>query len=157
MTGVGNNTFERCNWTTYGEDDRDHVNGVRLCLWTEATNGPIVHPQVIYEHGGPWCNYTDRRKLLIPPPEHSDNPAKSSRRKVGVSGEGNGTFFVTKSLFHSSKRSLICRKIFLHRIYGFTSPPKESVLRIFIALKIPSSSAGFEPGNAGSNGKHNNH
>ena len=30
---------------------------------------------------------------------------------------------------------------------GFTSPPKEGVLRIFFALKNPTTSAGFEPAN----------
>jgi hypothetical protein len=39
---------------------------------------------------------------------------------------------------------------------GFTSSSKE-VLRIFIALKIPSSSVGFDTKNLGSNGKHDNH
>jgi hypothetical protein len=39
---------------------------------------------------------------------------------------------------------------------GFTSRLKEVVLRIFIALKNPSSSAGSEPANLGSNGKHDN-
>jgi hypothetical protein len=40
---------------------------------------------------------------------------------------------------------------------GFTSPPKEVVLRIFIALKNPPLLSGFEPVNLGSNGKHDNH
>jgi hypothetical protein len=35
-------------------------------------------------------------------------------------------------------------------------PPKEVVLLIFIALKNPSSSAGFEPANLEYNGKHAN-
>jgi hypothetical protein len=39
---------------------------------------------------------------------------------------------------------------------GFTSLPKEIVLMIFIALKNPSSSAGFEPAILGSSGKHDN-
>jgi hypothetical protein len=34
---------------------------------------------------------------------------------------------------------------------------KEAVLWIFIALKNPSPSVGFEPVKLGSNGKHNNH
>jgi hypothetical protein len=34
---------------------------------------------------------------------------------------------------------------------------KEVVLLIFIALENPSSSAGYEPANLGSNGKHDNH
>jgi hypothetical protein len=33
-------------------------------------------------------------------------------------------------------------------------PPKKVALRIFIALKNPSSEAGFEPAILGSNGKH---
>ena len=37
---------------------------------------------------------------------------------------------------------------------GFTSPPKEGVLRIFFALKIPTASAGFEPANWGTKGQH---
>jgi hypothetical protein len=39
---------------------------------------------------------------------------------------------------------------------GFTSPPQEVLLRIFIAHENPLS-AGFEPVNLGSNGKHDNH
>jgi len=37
---------------------------------------------------------------------------------------------------------------------GFTSPPKEGVLRIFFALKNPTASAGFEPANLGTKGQH---
>jgi hypothetical protein len=57
----------------------------------------------------------------------------------------------------------ILRRDFLHAVksYGMgqttTSHPKEVALRIFIALKHSSSSAGFEPENVESNGKHNNH
>jgi hypothetical protein len=43
-----------------------------------------------------------------------------------------------------------------HGTDGFTSP-KEVMLRIFIALKSLSSSAGFEPANLLPNGKHDNH
>jgi hypothetical protein len=39
---------------------------------------------------------------------------------------------------------------------GFTFPPKEVVLRIFIVIN-PSLSAGFEPASLGSSVKHNNH
>jgi hypothetical protein len=52
--------------------------------------------------------------------------------------------------------SLTRRKISRHGADGFTSPSKE-VLRIFIALKISSSSAGFEPTNLWSSFKHDNH
>jgi hypothetical protein len=40
---------------------------------------------------------------------------------------------------------------------GFATSPKKGVLRIFIVLKNPSFSAGFEPAKLGSNGKHANH
>jgi hypothetical protein len=40
---------------------------------------------------------------------------------------------------------LTCRKILRHGIWGFTSHPKEVVLRIFIALKNPSPRPGFNP------------
>jgi hypothetical protein len=41
-----------------------------------------------------------------------------------------------------------------HGTSGFTSHPKEGVMRIFIALK---NFAGFEPAAFGSIGKHTNH
>jgi hypothetical protein len=36
------------------------------------------------------------------------------------------------------KESLRCRKFLRHGTAGFTSHPKEDVLRIFVALKYPS-------------------
>ena len=41
-----------------------------------------------------------------------------------------------------------------HGTDGFTSPPKEGVLRIFCALKNPTASAGFEAANLGTKGQH---
>ena len=43
-----------------------------------------------------------------------------------------------------------------HGTKGFTSLPKEGVLRIFFffALKNPTASAGFEPANLGTKGQH---
>jgi hypothetical protein len=72
--------------------------------------------------------------------------------------EGNDEFGLAKQpiFVHTSKEFLICRMILRHGADGFTSVPKGSVLRIFIALKNPSSSAGFEPANLGSNGMHAN-
>jgi hypothetical protein len=43
-----------------------HVYGVRLCLWTAATNGPIVHPSGdIYEYGAivEWCRQRKTEEL----------------------------------------------------------------------------------------------
>jgi hypothetical protein len=53
------------------------------------------------------------------------------------------------------KGSLTCYKILRHGTDSFTSSPKEVVLWIFIALKNPSFSAGFEPANPGFNNNHN--
>jgi hypothetical protein len=59
--------------------------------------------------------------------------------------------------------SICVRKVLLHAVNlrhgtaGFTSPPKEVVLRIFITLKNPSTSAGIDPANLGSSGEHANH
>ena len=41
-----------------------------------------------------------------------------------------------------------------HGTGGFTSPPKEGVLKIFFALKNTTASAGFEPANLGTKGQH---
>jgi hypothetical protein len=112
----------------------------RSCRWGEITCQNWGHqrancstPQVIYEHGEPWWNDIDGTK-------------------AGGTAETN-KFCLTKNLFHTSKGSLTCRKILRHGADSFTYPPKERVLRIFIALKNPSPSAGFEPANLGSNGK----
>jgi hypothetical protein len=53
--------------------------------------------------------------------------------------------------------SLTSRKIVRHGTSGFTSCPKEGVLRILIALKKAIASAGFEPATLGSSGKHTNY
>jgi hypothetical protein len=79
---------------------------------------------------------------------------ESSSSKVGGGCEGNYEFCLTQYLFHLSKGSLTCRKILRHGADGFTSPAMEGVQRIFIALKNPSPSAGFEDANLGSNDKH---
>jgi hypothetical protein len=55
------------------------------------------------------------------------------------------------------KGSLTCRKILRRGADGFTSTSKEVVLRTYIALINQSPSAGFEPANLGSNGKHDDH
>jgi hypothetical protein len=63
--------------------------------------------------------------------------------------------FALRSIFvHTWKGFLTCRKILRHAADGFNFPPKEDVLRIFIALKNPSPSAGIEHANLESNGKH---
>jgi hypothetical protein len=81
----------------------------------------------------------DWGELLIRPPERSLAilPAESSSNKSGG--------------YERRKLYILCTK------YLFYMPPKEGVLRIFIALKKSLSSAGFEPTKLESNGKHANH
>jgi hypothetical protein len=66
-----------------------------------------------------------------------------SRRR----GEGNENL-VSPSPW-DFKRFLTCRKILRHGTSGFTSHPKECVLRIFIALKNPSPWPGSTFGSSG--------
>jgi hypothetical protein len=65
--------------------------------------------------------------------------------------------FPTNYLLSYLQGYLTRSKILRHGDDGFTSPPKEFVPRIFNAIENPSASAGFEPENFGSNGKHANH
>jgi hypothetical protein len=63
-----------------------------------------------------------------------------------------------RSIFvHTSKGFLTCRKTLRNGADGFTFPPNEGVLRIIIALKNSSPSAGIEPAKLKSNGKHASH
>jgi hypothetical protein len=108
--------------------------------------GLFFIPWVIYEHGEPWWNNIDKGKLLIRPLELSGNSIRveTSSTKLGVTGERNDEFGITKYLC-SYFEDLTCCKILRHIACEFTSPLKESVLRNFIALKTPSVSSGFEP------------
>jgi hypothetical protein len=122
---------------------------VRLCLRTAATNEPIVNPP-----GDMW----GRRAMVTMMPARSNSwlfqqsslavlPAETSvaSRRNGRRSEN----FVCQYLKYL-KGSLTYRKI-LQGASGFTSHPKEGVLRIFIA------SAGFKTAILGSSGKHTNH
>ena len=53
-----------------------------------------------------------------------------------------------------NSRDLLHAANLRHGTDGFTSPPKEGVLRIFFAFKNPTASAGFEPTNLGTKGQH---
>jgi hypothetical protein len=108
------------------------------CVWTAATSGPIVHPKghTVYEHDEPWWNDLDRGKLVIRQPDLSDNPTS---RVIWYQAEGTGEVndeFGFGKYFCSYLQVFFftCRKILRHGTSGFTSPPKECVLRIFIAL-----------------------
>jgi hypothetical protein len=102
-------------------------------------------PQVIHEHGDPWCNNIDRgnswcllqRSLEIPLADLYIN-------KVGWSGEENYEFCVTKCFFHSLKGSLTCRKM-SHGADGFTSLWRNACCRFSRPLKIHRHRLSFDP------------
>ena len=56
--------------------------------------------------------------------------------------------------FHVTFSDLLHAVDLRHGTNGFTSLPKEGVLRIFFALKNPTASAGFELANLGTKGQH---
>ena len=56
--------------------------------------------------------------------------------------------------FHVTFRDLLHAVNLRYETDGFTSTPKEGVLRIFFALKNPMASVGFEPANLGTKGQH---
>jgi len=53
-----------------------------------------------------------------------------------------------------NSRDLLHAANLRHGTDGFTSPPKEGVLKIFSALKNPTAAAGFEPANLGTKSQH---
>jgi hypothetical protein len=58
--------------------------------------------------------------------------------------------------FHGNCRVLLHAAKLRHGTEGFTSPPKEGMLRIFCP-ENPTASAGFEPANLCTTGQHANH
>jgi hypothetical protein len=95
-----------------------HVDGVRLRLWTAATNGPIVHPPGDIWAGEPWRNDVGRGEL-IHPPRLSCNATSSNL-------VANQVYMAKKIInlalrvffFHSCKCSFSYRKILRHGADG---------------------------------------
>jgi hypothetical protein len=113
------------------------------CLITADTNGPIAHPP-----GDTWAwramvmmmpagdnSWLVHSSLEVLPAEASGASRRNGRRSEN---------FAYQYLKHL-KGSVRCGKILRHGTSGFTSHPKEGVLRIFIVLKNPSPRLGFIP------------
>jgi hypothetical protein len=113
-------------------------------------SGLFFIPLVVYSHGEPWWVDIDQRSLLI-------LRGESSSSKTGGIGKGRYELYLIKYVFNTSKCYLTCYKILRNVADGFTSPPKEGVLRISIALQNPFPPAAFEPENLGSSGEYANH
>jgi hypothetical protein len=97
--------------------------------------------------------------FYIPWFSHQRHPVVTTRDSSGEAGKHGWEKWPLNFAYEVSFHA---RKVLLHAVnlrhgtYGFTSPPKEGVLRILSPLKS-NSSAGFEPANLGSSGKHANH
>jgi hypothetical protein len=107
--------------------------------------------RVKYDHGEPWWNNTDRGKLLIHPPELSDNPTSShivaNKEKLG---EGNYEFGLWNIFVHTSKLHFTCHKMLRHVAVSFTSLLNKGMTQIFIILKNPLTQPGLNSQTLGS-------
>jgi hypothetical protein len=114
---------------------------VRLCLRTAAINSPW------------WWWY----RLGITPDSSTRSLWQSYQQgHLGKVGQWTKEWEFCISVSEIPQGTFTCRKT-LHGTYGFTSHPKEGVLRIFIAIKNSIFSAGSEPATLVSSGKHTNH
>jgi hypothetical protein len=130
-------------WLAFQLDD-DHVGVVRLCLWTSATSGLTVH---LSSDTWDWITtveWTRQRKTL-------DSSIRafwqSYQQSHPVAGRRNGRIKLwiwpcEVFLFIHAYYFFASHKI-LHGTDGFTSRPKEGVLRIFITLQNPSPRSGL--------------
>jgi hypothetical protein len=118
------------------------------------STGPLFIPKAIHEH--------DKHDGMISTGENSCFiiqsslavlPADLSSIKARETGEGSNNFFPLELSLSYFEGVLTCRKILRQESDGFTSLPKEDLLPIFIAIKNPSPSAGFEFTNLGFSGK----
>jgi hypothetical protein len=84
-------------------------------------------------------------ELLIRTSKLYENPtSRQSVAKEGKLAKEIMNLILRSTFSHTSKVSLTCSKISRHGADGFTSAKKEGVLRIFMAFKNASPSAGFK-------------
>jgi hypothetical protein len=122
-------------------------DGVISCLRTAAINGLIVHPP-----GDMWA-WRAIVMMMMPMPVGNNSwlvhQSSLAVLLAETSGESrtNGRRIenIAYQYLKYLKISLTFRIILLHRNSGFTSHPKEGVLRIFIALKNSSPRPGSNP------------
>jgi hypothetical protein len=117
---------------------RDYVYKLR------PPKGLLFFPQTIHEHGEPWWIDIDRKT-----PESSTRPFWQSYQQSYLVAKQEG---LAKKIMNFALRSisftflrffLTCHNILQYGADGFTPPPKEGVLRIFIVLNNSSPSVGF--------------
>jgi hypothetical protein len=88
------------------------------------------------DHGKPWRNVISRVKSWF---VHQRSCQQSNlAANYETLGEGNDEFSFRSNFF-------TCRKRLRHRADGFTSPPKQGLRRIFIALRPGLNPGGLDP------------
>jgi hypothetical protein len=107
--------------------------------------GPLFVPRVICDRCKPWWWWWCR--LGITPDSSTRTLWKSYQQTYlgQVGGRDEGVRILPFHYPKYLKGSLTCCKILWHRTSGFTSHPKEGVLRICIALKSASPWPGSNP------------
>ena len=85
---------------------------------------------------------------------HACNHAKAPSGGRWNCGREMSRKFCPNADFHVTFRDLLHAVKLRYGTDGFTSPPKEGVLRNFFRPKNPTASAGFEPANLGTKGQH---
>jgi hypothetical protein len=115
----------------------------------------------------PWASvYCSLTGLLYRPrwtfqlwPQDAPAPTDAFRTpaaEVGTYGRGRTGKFCLNADFHGTFRDLLRAANLRHRTHGFTSLPKEGVLRIFSPLKIRRLRPGLNPRTWGTRGQHAN-
>jgi hypothetical protein len=119
-----------------------YVDGVRR-FKTAATNGTILRPT-----GDMWA-WMDMVVMIMMMPvwqtHDSFTRALWQQKHLGASRRNERNENFAYQHLRCVNGFLTRRKILRHWASGFTSHPKEGVLRIFIALKPPSHRPGFNP------------
>jgi hypothetical protein len=110
--------------------------------------GLLFIPSVMCEHGEPWWWWC---RLGITPNSSTRALWQSyQQRSLGASRRnGRRSANFAYQYLKYLKGPLTCRKVLRHGTFGFTSHPKEDVLRICIASKNLSSRPGIEPRSPG--------
>jgi hypothetical protein len=119
----------------------DYVSKLR------RATGILFIPQAIYQHRVPWWNDIGRENSWFVHQSYlAILPVESSSRKWRRCLAKEMMNLALRSIFiHASKWFFTFRKVLRHGADVCISPPKESVLRIFVALKNPSPLPGLKP------------
>jgi hypothetical protein len=97
-----------------------------------------------------WVRRSNFRHQVSP----SVSPRESTQRRKVELWARNVRQLCLNADLHVTFRDLLHAVKLRHGTDGFTSPPKEGVLRIFFRPKNPTASAGCEPANLGTKGQH---